>query len=390
MPVTIADTTISSSSTLSFKPSDGVERITLGSNRFNIGGTGATNNITASSYNRGQLTGFRNKIINGDMNIAQREASFVVTSSAFTLDRWYFANDSSVPNLVTVARSTDVPTGYNTPFNYSLRATVTTADATVGTEDYAFFQQMIEGYNARDLIGRTFTVSFWVRSAKTGTHSVFLRNYGPSGVTDRSHTKTYTVNNINTWEFKSVTFHGGLITAGTWNWTNGGGLYVGWALKSGTTYMTTPDAWQTGNFIAATGQVNVADTVGNIFAITGVQLEVGNISTYFEKRHPSTELILCERYYQVYSGLTGGNKITIKSYAPSAPGTYYIPGLLRTEMRANPNTSVIGFSLTQVSAFSVTAARNAFRYNITATVTGSTYLVDGTTSDSRIVFEAEI
>lgn len=384
MAITIADTSVSESSgsTLYFRATDATDRMSLGSGRLDMGGTGNTNNITASSYNNGQLAGFRNKIINGDMRIAQRGTSIAVNTSAFTLDRWVFTNDSSVPSMVTVTQSTDVPS--NSQFYYSLRATVTTADATIGTGDYGVFYTSLEGYNVRDLIGRTFTISFWVRSAKTGTHCVAVRNSG----FDRSYVLTYSINAINTWEYKSVTVHGGLITAGTWDWTTGY-LYLTFSMKAvGSTIQTTAGAWQTGNFIGTSGQVNVADTVGNIFAITGVQLEVGDTPTYFESRLYSTELLLCERYYQLYSGFGQGNKITFKSYAPSA-GTYYISGLLRTQMRTNPNTTVEGFALTQASAFSVTASANAFRYNVTATVAGGIYMVDGTTTDARITFSAE-
>lgn len=386
MPITISDTAISSSSTLSFKASDAVERMTIYNSALRISGTSGQSNITSTSFNDGQLGGFRNKIINGGMNIAQRGTSIAVNTSGYTLDRWTFSNDSSVPSLVTVTQSTDVPTSTTLSSNYySLRATVTTADTSISTTDYGMLGTPLEGYNVRDLIGRTFTISFWVRSAKTGTHCVSLRNAG----NDRSYVLEYTVNTINTWEYKSVTVHGGLITAGTWDWTTGY-MYLNFSIKAiGSTFQTTAGAWQTGNFIGTSGQVNVADTVGNIFAITGVQMEVGNIATPFEQRLQTLELFLCERYYQLYSGFGQGNKITFKSYAPSAPGTYYIPGLLRTTMRTNPVTTVEGFALTNASAFSVTASRNAFRYNVTATVTGGIYMVDGTSTDARITFSAE-
>jgi hypothetical protein len=392
MPITLGNDVVRSESpgTLSFRATDATDRFRFLNSAGRVLGSGLQSNITASLYNGGQLGAFRNKIINGDMNIAQRGTSIAVNTSGYTLDRWTFSNDSSVPSLVTVTQSTDVPTNTGWPNRqshsfYSLRATVTTADTSISTTDYGMLGTPLEGYNVRDLIGRTFTISFWVRSAKTGTHCVSLRNAG----NDRSYVLTYTVNNINTWEFKSVTVHGGLITAGTWDWTTGY-MYLNFSIKAiGSTFQTTAGAWQTGNFIGTSGQVNVADTVGNIFAITGVQMEVGDVATVFEQRPPATELILCERYYQVYSGFGQGNKITFKSYAPSAPGTYYIPGLLRTEMRASAVTTVEGFALTNASAFSVTAARNAFRYNVTATVTGGIYMVDGTSTDARITFSAE-
>lgn len=251
-----------------------------------------TGNLNVPSINGGQLAGMRNKVINGKMEIAQRGTSFAaIASGAYSLDRWYNGNSSG--GVITISQQLDAPS--SNEFQYSLRCEVTTADTTIAAGDFAFQSHRIEGFNARDLIGRTFTVSFWVRSSKTGAHCIALRNAGD----DRSYIAEYTVNAANTWEKKSVTIAGGLITAGTQNFTNGKGLEVSFILAAGTTYQTTAGAWQTGNFLATANQVNVLDTVGNIFAITGFQLEVGEVATPFEHRPYGTELTLCQRYYEV-------------------------------------------------------------------------------------------
>ena len=237
------------------------------------------------------LAGFKNRIINGKMDIAQRGTSFAaVADGAYTLDRWRFGNTSSA--VVTISQQADGPA--DNEFQNSLRVAVTTADASIAAGDTCFVSQRIEGYNVRDLIGRTFTLSFRVRSSKTGVHCIALRNSG----LNRSYVAEYTVNAANTWESKAITVPSGLITAGTWDWTNGTGLELAAVLAAGSTFQTTAGAWQTGNFLDTVNQVNCLDTVGNIFAITGVDLKPGAVDSPFEHRPFGTELAFAQRYFE--------------------------------------------------------------------------------------------
>lgn len=296
------------------------------------------NNVSA--VNGGQLAGMRNKIINGKMDVAQRGTSFAgLNNPTYTLDRFYWS-PTTTSAIVTVSQQADAPS--NNEFQSSLRVTITTADTSISASDLVFAAQAIEGYNVRDLIGRTFTLSFWVRSSKVGIHCIGLRNSG----TDRSYVAEYTINSANTWEQKSITVIGGLITAGTWNWTSGVGLLVQWALAAGTTLQTTANAWQTGQFYATANQVNCLDTVNNIFAITGVQLEVGPVATPFEHRPYGMELALCQRYFQQPADWYCG------SYGrASSDAMFVVP--LPIYMRAAPtsNFTASGGSWTGTSGF---------------------------------------
>jgi hypothetical protein len=260
----------------------------------------------------------KNKIINGKLDIAQRGTSFAaVADAAYTLDRWRFGNTSAA--VVTISQQADSPP--TAEFQNSLRVAVTTADTSIAAGDFLNIRQRIEGFNARDLIGRTFALSFWVRSSKTGVHCIAFFN----GAHDRSYIAEYTVNAANTWENKTVTVSGGLITAGTWDWTNGTGLQVCWSLAAGPTFQAAAGAWQTGSFIATSAQVNCLDTIGNIFAITGVQLEVGSVATPFEHRPFGAELALAQRYFY-------------KSYDLGvSPGAISSPGALWTAAQATSN-----------------------------------------------------
>jgi hypothetical protein len=306
------------------------------------------------SLNGGALAGFRNRIINGDMRIAQRGTSFAaITSQAYSLDRWIWGQNGAM--ACTVSQSSDVP---NDTFQSSYKVDVTTVDTSIATGDFADISQSIEGYNVRDLIGTTFTVSFWVKSPKTGVHCVAFRNAGPTP--DRSHIKEYTVTTANTWEYKTLTVSGGLITTGTWDWTNGAGLLINFTLTCGTTFQTTADTWQTGNFIATANQVNVMDNTSNDFFLTGVQLEPGSVATPFERRPIGTELALCQRYF-----------CQQRAHAQSpAIGFTIVPIYFPVAMRATPTTANIALgSSADAVAFALTVTDPASAYfQIQATV----------------------
>ena len=284
------------------------------------------------------LAGFKNRIINGKMDIAQRGTSFAaVADGAYTLDRWRFGNTSAA--VVTISQQADVPA--DNEFQNSLRVAVTTADASIAAGDTCFISQRIEGYNVRDLIGRTFTLRFRARSSKTGVHCIALRNSG----LNRSYVAEYTVNAANVWENKTITVTGGLITAGTWDWTNGTGLEACFVLAAGSTFQTTAGAWQTGNFLDTANQVNCLDSNTNIFAITGVQLEPGAVDSPFEHRPFGVELGLTQRYFcKTYSlgdapgtATTTGSiySISVGTGAGTTPGGWEFP----VEMRAAPTVT---------------------------------------------------
>ena len=124
---------------------------------------------------------------------------------------------------------------------------------------------------------------------------------------------TYTISAANTWETKTITIAGP--TSGTWNSTNGAGLYLTFDIGGGTTYETTANTWTTGNYYRTSSCVRVAGTTGATWYITGVQLEQGTAASPFENRLYGTELALCQRYY---FKITGSD-----SYSPIGTGTAY-------------------------------------------------------------------
>ena len=281
----------------------------------------------------------RNRIINGDMRIDQRNNGASVsasgTASGYSVDRFqYFVSGGGA---YTLQRSSVAPTG----FTNSLLITVTTADASIAAGDYYWVQQQIEGFNTADLGFGTanataVTVSFWVRSSLTGTFSGGLENQGTGG--NRGYAFTFTINAANTWEYKSITIVGD--TTGTWMTDNSTGISLTFNLGTGSDRLAAAGSWVSGRAIGATGSTNLIATNGATFYITGVQLEAGSVATPFERRPYGTELALCQRYATVYGGNTVyepvgfgfGNTTTSADVCVALP----------VQMRAVPSLTVSG------------------------------------------------
>jgi len=244
----------------------------------------------------------KNRIINGDMRIDQRNAGASITpaTSQYTLDRWQaFLPD--VASKFSVQQSSTAPNG----FINSLLVTSTSAYSVGASERFAI-RQLIEGLNVSDLAwgtanAKTVTLSFWVRSSLTGTFGGSLRN----GAADRSYPFTYTISVADTWEYKTITIAGD--TSGTWLTTNGVGINVFFSLGVGSTYSGTAGTWASANYVSATGATSVVGTNGATFYITGVQLEQNTSATPFERRLYGQELINCQRYYYRIKSESAGN-----------------------------------------------------------------------------------
>ena len=235
---------------------------------------------------------FKNRLINGDMRIDQRNAGASVNMSSvvYPVDRWLAFEDTD--GTMTAQRSTVAPAG----FTNSILITTTSADSSLGSTQYARLCQRIEGLNCIDLgwgtaSAATVTLSFWVRSSLTGTFGGALTN----SAFNRSYPFTYTISSANTWEQKSVTIAGD--TSGTWLTDNGTGLEVDFGLGVGSTYSGTAGAWAGAGYLTATSATSVVGTNGATWYVTGVQLEKGSTATSFDYRDYGRELAMCQRYY---------------------------------------------------------------------------------------------
>ena len=267
----------------------------------------------STTQNTTDRYGFVNRIINGDMRVAQRGTAAVTASGAFPVDRFFIGN--STDGAFSAQQDSSAPVGFIT----STKVTTTTADATLTTTQRISFFQLIEGTNVSDLgfgtaNAKTVTLSFWVRSSLTGTFAGSLQN----SAANRSYPFTYTISVADTWEQKSVTIAGD--TSGTWLTTTGIGLQVIFSLGAGPDRTGTAGAWTGANIQSATGAVSVIGTLNATWYVTGVQLEVGSVATPFERRPYGTELALCQRYLPAYKASAANELIC---YAQAASSTTY-------------------------------------------------------------------
>lgn len=288
---------------------------------------------------QGFVNGPRNLIINGDMQVWQRAtAATAVTNAYATVDRFRFVEATA--GAYTSERSTDSPidTGY------SLKLQVTTADTSMASGDYAYFQQVIEAQNLQPLqygtsSAKTLILSFWVKSSKTGTYAIALVK---ADSTQYNFVHEYTISSANTWEKKTITISPtagstSFITsaAGAINNDNGVGFYVVWMLCSGTDLNgATNNAWSSnGLHYTTTNQVNWMDSTSNNFYLSQVQLEIGENASDFEHEDYGTTLAKCQRYYEVLPQHSGSFTV-IATYRASSD--YRSQWIFKTEKRATP------------------------------------------------------
>jgi hypothetical protein len=296
------------------------------------GNTATINSMTPTADS---LQGFRNRIINGDCRIDQRNAGASVsfgTSSVYYIDR--FQGRMMTGSGHTIQRSTTAPSG----FTNSTLVTIGTGGSPA-SGDRNQFAQAIEGFNVADLAwgtasAKTVTLSFWVRSSLTGTFSGSISN----NASNRSYPFTYSISSANTFEQKSVTITGD--TSGTWLTDNGVGLYLYFNLGSGSTYLGTAGAWGAADYRGSTGSVSVVGTSSATWYITGAQLEVGSVATPFERRDYGRELMMCQRYCFVVRGDSGASSGFVGYGETSAAARFGVR--FPVSMRSGPSFALSG------------------------------------------------
>jgi len=298
---------------------------------------------------------FRNIIINGGMDIAQRGTSESgVTASTFVTDRNIFIPVTA--GTWTVSQDTDVPTGQG--FAKSSKLQCTTANTSLAADSSIVFQQRFEGQNLQYLKKGTanaesLTLSFWIKSTKTGTAVAEL--------VDRDNTrqisKSYTISSANIWEKKTITFAGD--TTGTLDNDNARSFDLQLWYVAGTDFSsgTLTTSWNTYSTSVnrAVGVTNFADSTSNIIYITGVQLEAGQVASDFEFLPHDVNENRCLRYFRVVNDTVSGSVAFGNGFTGAYnTTTQVIAGRqLSIRMRTSPTVTLSALSTFDLEPFDV-------------------------------------
>jgi hypothetical protein len=366
-----------------------------------------------------QAYGNRNLIINGAMQVAQRgSVSNTAANGYYGPDR--YKSVMSAPSFaVDISQDTDAPQG----FKSSLKYETSTARTGTATDDYAGIAYYAE---IQDVIPYVWagnshvTASFWVKSSIAGEFSFNINvdetNSGNSGDRVLYHS-LYTINAVNTWEYKTVTIP--LSFLDSYSLLSGyaganKGLEVTWVvdLSSGGTRDDATLGWNTTegrNFVASSGggaDTGFFSTVGATFKITGCQLEIGETATPFEHILYSDQLARCQRYCMVFEGPkqrnwgvgrweNGGDIVYVNMNFPTELRATPTATLNSTNNLQAVDPTVAWYNVASIQSIHQTGVKSIdIGFNVTgATITNKTFThlaVNSASGTAKITFDAEL
>ena len=362
-------------------------------------------NVTNPKLISGSQQNFRNIIINGDMSIAQRGTSVSGITNAsgdvFVNDRFCWSESGSMTSTFTISQDTDVPAGYG--FAKSLKLDCTATDTPAAAERIRI-ETRFEGQNLQYLKKGTanaesWTLSFWVKSNKTGTYIVNFRDEDNARIVS----KAYTINLASTWEKKTITVAPD--TTDPFDNDNAHSLTVAWILSAGSSLQSgsLADVWQDyANANYAAGQVNFADSTDNNIWITGVQLEAGTTASDFEFLPVDVNLQRCERYFYKITGNTSSATTLGYGFCTSSTNSATYTKFPVTMRSAPSLTSNSGVQATDRNSYTINATSvglnnaNIYGTNLEVTVSSGLTTFRGTSNkltnstSSNVAFSSEL
>jgi hypothetical protein len=301
--------------------------------------------FTSPTTTRGQLyaapfdaLAFNGLQLNGGMEVSQENGTSSVTLTATgSLQTKYLVDGAMAAWRGTFVAAgqqvTDAPPGYRN----SLKFTVSTAQASLGSNDELSVLLPVEGMRAARLAfgnagAAAVSLGFWVKAHRTGSYSGSLRN----SAKNRSYPFAFAVGAADTWEFKTVTIPGD--TGSTWLTDTGVGFYLNLCIAGGASRAGTAAAWAGSDYSGVTGTTNGVAATSDTFQVTGlivlpgIELPSGDRAAFLARPFEE-EFVRCQRYLRYIDGaITGIGQNTTTAYLF---GTW-------PDMRAAPAVSFTG------------------------------------------------
>lgn len=254
-----------------------------------------------------------NAVINGELDVWQRGGTFAVPSAAvaastYLADMWAINQVSGA--TLNITRSERSAAASNVPtiaqcgklLNNSMCISVSTTDAAIAAGDYCYFSNNILGATWSKIAQKPNTCSFFANSNRTGTYCVSFRNAG----SDRTFVQEFQISAVSTWEQKTIQVPESP-TAGTWDYSFGSGLEIGFCLAAGTGLQTTnAGQWTATVAIATSNQVNFLASAGNTLRIADLRYHEGTQLLPIRQRPFQEELELCKSIFQKSNAYADG------------------------------------------------------------------------------------
>lgn len=273
-----------------------------------------------------------NAIFNGDMAIYQDTSSIAsLTHLDKCHDRWIYGQQGA-GSVMSWDRDTDVP---DNSVSASSKFTTVTGSAVTSTQE-KHVRYAIEGSDFLIFRDRMATLSFWVKGSTTGTYSVAFTNSGRN----RTYVANYTINVAATWEEKVIVVNFGDAGAsgGTWDYGNGQGIGIRFAMTVGSTYQGTVNTWNAAN-VTGTAQVDLGSTAGRYIKFAKVQLNMGATKTpYFHRSITETFQLVTRYLYVVTDAMMRRSSVSSVTTASVVEIYYSLP----SRLRALPTVSIGG------------------------------------------------
>lgn len=355
-----------------------------------ITGGGTSGAVTVSfdqaNYGGGQFAAGKNKIMNGDFSVNQRNFSSTTTSAEFNFDRWrtIYTGGTSTTTAQTFTLGTAPVAGYEGKNYYRVAITGQSA-----ATDFVRIQEVVE--SVRTFAGQTTTYSFWAK-ADTGTPKVaifgvqfFGQNGSPSATVS---TDFGTITLSTTWTRYSITCAIPSIAGKTLGTLGDDGISIRLMLSGG-------------------ASVNNSQSIGvqnYTFETWGHQWEAGSTATPFQTTTGTFqgELALCQRYYwrtsnsAVTNANLGGNGFTYSTTA----GAYWVnnPVAMRTVPYSVDAANLRAYDITGAAAYTATATistdstpiNGVINFAVTGATANRVVRLDANTTGGYLGFSAEL